>query len=1727
MFNIFNKGQKIKGTVVLMAKNVLDFDAITSIGSGGVTGAVDSIFDTATSLAGQLLDSATAIFSRSVSLQLISATKTDGSGNGKLGTETFLQKHIPTLPTLGARKDVFEIYFDWDSDFGIPGAFYIKNFMQDEFFIVSVTLEDIPNHGTIYFVCNSWVYNAKYYKKERIFFDNNAYLPNETPAPLAKYRAEELQNLRGDGTGERKVWERIYDYDVYNDLGNPDSSENLARPVLGGSSTYPYPRRVRTGRKPTRKDPKSEQPGEIYVPRDENFGHLKSSDFLAYGIKSLSQDVLPLFQSLIFDLNFTPNEFTSFDDVRGLYEGGITLPTTILSQISPLPVLQEIFRTDGEQALKFPPPQVIKVSKSAWMTDDEFSREMIAGVNPCVIRLLEEFPPVSKLDATVYGDQTSTITKENLETNLNGVTIDEALSGLRLFILDYHDAFMPYLRRINTTAKAYATRTILFLKDDGTLKPLAIELSLPHPNGDQFGAVSKVILPADEGVESTIWLLAKAYVVVNDSCYHQLMSHWLNTHAVVEPFSIATNRNLSVLHPIYKLLYPHYRDTININGLARQSLINAGGIIEQSFLPGPYSIEMSSVAYKNWVFTDQALPADLIKRGLAVEDPSSPHGLRLVIEDYPYAVDGLEIWDAIKTWVQDYVSLYYTTDVAVQNDTELQAWWKEAVEKGHADLKDKSWWPKLQTREELIQSCSIVIWTASALHAAVNFGQYPYGGYILNRPTLSRRLIPEKGTPEYDEMVKSPQKAYLRTITPKYQTLVDLSVIEILSRHASDEIYLGERDNPNWTSDTTALQAFKKFGSKLAEIEGNITGRNNNSSLINRLGPVQLPYTLLLPTSNEGLTFRGIPNTKMFGILNKGQKVKGTVVFMPKNVLDFNAITSVASGGVTGAVGGIFGMASGVAGQVVDGATSIFSRSVSLQLISATKTDASGKGKIGKETFLQKHLPTLPTLGAGQDAFDIFFDWDADFGIPGAFYIKNYMQGGEFFLVSVTLEDIPNHGTIHFVCNSWVYNSKNYKKDRIFFDSNAFLPSETPAALVKYREEELQNLRGDGTGVRKEWERIYDYDVYNDLGNPDSGDKLARPILGGSSTYPYPRRVRTGRKFTRKDPKSEQPGTVYVPRDENFGHLKSSDFLTYGIKSLSQNVLPLFQSVIFDLNFTPNEFDSFDEVRGLYEGGIKLPTDVLSQISPLPVLKEIFRTDGEQVLKFPPPHVIKVTKSAWMTDEEFGREMLAGVNPCVIQLLQEFPPRSQLDATVYGDQTSTITKENLETNLDGVTVEEALSGQRLLILDYHDAFMPYLRKINTIAKAYATRTILFLKDDGTLKPLAIELSLPHPDGDQFGADSKVILPADQGVESTIWLLAKAHVIVNDSCYHQLMSHWLNTHAVVEPFIIATNRHLSVLHPIHKLLFPHYRDTININGLARNSLINAGGIIEQSFLPGPYSVEMSSTVYKNWVFTDQALPADLIKRGLAVEDPSSPHGLRLVIEDYPYAVDGLEIWDAIKTWVQDYVSLYYTTDVAVQKDSELQAWWKEAVEKGHADLKDKPWWPKLQTLEELIQSCSIIIWTASALHAAVNFGQYPYGGYILNRPTITRRFIPEKGTPEYDEMVKSPQKAYLRTITPKYQTLVDLSVIEILSRHASDEVYLGERDNPNWTSDTKALQAFKKFGSKLAEIEGKIKGRNNNSSLRNRYGPIQLPYTLLAPSSDEGLTFRGIPNSISI
>ena len=88
---------------------------------------------------------------------------------------------------------------------------------------------------------------------------------------------------------------------------------------------------------------------------------------------------------------------------------------------------------------------------------------------------------------------------------------------------------------------------------------------------------------------------------------------------------------------------------------------------------------------------------------------------------------------------------------------------------------------------------------------------------------------------------------------------------------------------------------------------------------------------------------------------------------------------------------------------------------------------------------------------------------------------------------------------------------------------------------------------------------------------------------------------------------------------------------------------------------------------------------------------------------------------------------------------------------------------------------------------------------------------------------------------------------------------------------------LHTHAVIEPFIIATRRQLSVMHPIHRLLDPHFKDTLHINALARGIFLNAGGILETTLFTGEFSMRLSSLLYKQWRFEDQALPKDLEKR----------------------------------------------------------------------------------------------------------------------------------------------------------------------------------------------------------------------------------------------------------
>ncbi|XP_077226864.1 PLAT/LH2 domain-containing lipoxygenase family protein [Tasmannia lanceolata] len=756
--------------------------------------------------------------------------------------------------------------FTIPSNFGHPGAVIITNRHKKEFYLLEIVLHGC-SEGPIFFPANSWIHSQNDNHESRILFSNQAYLPSQTPVGLKDLRQKDLVSICGYGKGERKKFDRIYDYAPYNDLGNPDKDDDLARPVLGGDER-PYPRRCRTGRPPTKSDPLSEsrieKPHPVYVPRDETFEEIKQATFSAGALKALLHNLIP---ALVSTLSSTDNPFKCFSEIDKLYNDGVVLKHEEQNEVFGnfvLPMMLKKVVSASERLLKYEIPSIISRDRFAWLRDNEFVRQTLAGVNPVNIERIKEFPIRSKLDPVVYGSPESAITKELIEEELNGMSFTEAIETGKLFIIDYHDILLPFIKKMNTLKgrKAYASRTIFFLARSGMLRPIAIELTLP-PTANTLQS-KHVYTHGHDATSHWIWKLAKAHVCSNDAGIHQLVNHWLRTHACMEAYIIATHRQLSSMHPIYKLLHPHMRYTLEINALARQSLINGGGIIESCFSPGKYSMEVSSAAYKSmWRFDMEALPADLIRRGMAEEDPSMPCGVKLVIEDYPYAADGLLIWSAIKDWVEDYVAHFYSESNSISSDFELRAWWDEIKNKGHYDKRNEPWWPELKTKEDLSRILTIMIWTASGQHAAINFGQYPFGGYMPNRPALMRKLIPQEDEPEYENFLLNPQSTFLSCLPTQLQATKIMAVQDTLSTHSPDEEYLGQmhHSHSHWINDQKILRSFEKFSSRLEEIEEIIRGRNKDVRLKHRNGAGVPPYELLLPSSGPGVTGRGIPNS--------------------------------------------------------------------------------------------------------------------------------------------------------------------------------------------------------------------------------------------------------------------------------------------------------------------------------------------------------------------------------------------------------------------------------------------------------------------------------------------------------------------------------------------------------------------------------------------------------------------------------------------------------------------------------------------------------------------------------------------------------------------------------------------------------------------------------------------------------------------------------------------------
>ncbi|CAL8468388.1 g7928 [Coccomyxa elongata] len=800
-----------------------------------------------------------------------------------------------------------------------------------------------------------------------------------------------------------------------------------------------------------------------------------------------------------------------------------------------------------------------------------------------------------------------------------------------------------------------------------------------------------------------------------------------------------------------------------------------------------------------------------------------------------------------------------------------------------------------------------------------------------------------------------------------------------------------------------------------------------------------------------------------------------------------------------------------------------------------------------------------------------------DFGNPGALIVTK--KPADSKINRVFLDQVrawpkgadPSTG-IQFLANSWVHDQA---PNRIFFTGAPLLPSQTPPGLQALRKQELQNLRGppgDNT-ERKVPDRIYAYDVYNDLGGKDAATNAAnrRPILGQGrgGTLPYPRRLRTNRPL---DQYNDEPlpasGKAWLPLDEMFFASKEDEFTggtVYSVGSAASSAI----SQLFDAKPEVTKFADFSAVDRLYARELakeavtnntnnspfnfapdklretyenfpqKLRNDIEAKLvasnepdSLVQKIKKFFGIDNDLdqkifqfmeglVATWPPTLVRNQREFTWTSDEEVGRQTVAGCNPCTIRMVDE----AFLKVTK-------ITASDLKGLLNGLTLEEAAAEQCLFWQDYHtvlvDQIAPRVKDYPGTGHQYAGRGLFFKnKDTGAMPIVAIELQEPGT------SDVRVFTPTNVRLE--VWQLAKAVYSTLDSAVHQLVSHFGETHAVMEPFAIATRRQLSALHPVYQLMQPHFRYTFNINANARGTLINAGGVVEKVFTPGPLSMEFSARVYgETWTFKEQGLPEDLISRGIAKRNGSQ---LTLLLEDYPFAEDGLLVWNAFEEYFTEYLNLYYSDNGAdgkpkVTDDEELLAWYKEAKEEGHPDKKDG--WIPLTDIASLVQILATIAWIGSAHHAAVNFGQYSYSGYMPNKASFVAHAIPVPDSDEEKALLNDFEFEFLRTLSDPIRAVQTMLLTKLLSNHAQDEEYLAGPQN-DWISDPKAVAVKAKFEEALAAAELEMIKRNEDARSRARHSPSGVPYQLMYPSTktepvsgeNRGMTGRGIPYSVSI
>ncbi|MBX3274851.1 MAG: hypothetical protein KF729_31595 [Sandaracinaceae bacterium] len=354
--------------------------------------------------------------------------------------------------------------------------------------------------------------------------------------------------------------------------------------------------------------------------------------------------------------------------------------------------------------------------------DELFAWQRLAGANPMMLEGLDARPERMPVTEAHFAAA--------LGAMAEGDSLEAALAEGRLFVADYrHMDGLPSGKSGDAPKYLYAPIALFARPKRGAAALLPVAIQCGQEPGDAF----PIWTPRD----GARWRMARTIVQISDGNDHETRQHLGKAHAVMEAVILAAMRNLPPPHPLYALLTPHFETTLQINDSAKNSLIAPGGGVDH-VLGGTLetSVTLTALGLGEFRLDEGAPPTQLAKRRVA--DTGA-------LPVFPYRDDALDVWGAITKFVGGYVELYYPDDAAVAADTELAAFLAELGGEDGGRLRGV---PVARGRAQLAELLSVMIWTASAQHSALNYAQFPYMGMIPNLPGAGYAPAPTAATPD-------------------------------------------------------------------------------------------------------------------------------------------------------------------------------------------------------------------------------------------------------------------------------------------------------------------------------------------------------------------------------------------------------------------------------------------------------------------------------------------------------------------------------------------------------------------------------------------------------------------------------------------------------------------------------------------------------------------------------------------------------------------------------------------------------------------------------------------------------------------------------------------------------------------------------------------------------------------------------------------------------------------